>query len=713
MTRLHPAAPVAKNVRAVVGLGAVLALVMVASGCVGGGQAPAPTPDPFAGLADRSDQAFRQGLEAYGQGQYREALTSFESARTLSPSGDPRIQQMIDRTRAAMAPTPTPVPPTPTEVPVAPTATPVAMSIQTPDADLGLRYFGQVTLAVVPGRDADAPAATQFFFQDQIGLHIEGLKQHLRLPFALRVFNADTNRLVADVQSEDSPTTTATPTAGASGLAAATATATPLASATPAPRDFKVARFWDSYVWYHQGGEEPGRYRVELYANGVLTHSLDYTVGSVPVPTPEVAPQPAPPAIDPSPSLPSVEDVPPPAPPAPTPAPTRAPVVSQPRPAAPAPAAPTATPQPTPPPSPTPIPTPATAYSAPVGGLPAGLDVDSNSGRFYVVDSSGVIWTTDAPTGQQRPTLGTPWNIGPRSPVDLAVDQNTGFLYVSTRVCTPAAPGCILALDGRGGGAVLRSISLPGAPSEVRVDSDLGLLYVAIPERQALMQVDIRGGKPLRTINDVPQITSLALDPVRHALYAGHLGGQVTVIDVPTGQVVARPSLTGVGLASVATARGLVYAVNTVTHELAVLEPSSLSVNRFGLSAEPAAVTAAEDSGAVYVLTSRSDSILRLDPTDGSELGKVIVSSRGGHVGTQPNDITSLRPRLVLDPANDTLFATLPDAGTLAAVTDESFPVMAHEIPYAGVGDVLVADSIPDVLRPGGVGGDRFNAQGR
>jgi len=114
----------------------------------------------------------------------------------------------------------------------------------------------------------------------------------------------------------------------------------------------------------------------------------------------------------------------------------------------------------------------------------------------------------------------------------------------------------------------------------------------------------------------------------------------------------------------------------------------------------------------VYVLTSRSDSILRIDPTDGSELGKVIVSNRSGHVGTQPNDVTSLRPRLVLDPADDTMFATLPEAGTLAAVTDDSFPAMAHDIPYADVGDVLIAQSIPDVLRPGGVGGDRINAQG-
>src|SRR5205085_1768406 len=120
---------------------------------------------------------------------------------------DPRIEAMITRTKSAMAPTPTAVPPTPTAVPAQPTAIPVAMSTQIPDTDLGQRYFGQVTLAVVPGKDSDAPAAMQFFFQDQIGLHIEGLKQHLRLPFTLRVFNADTKELVAEINSDDSRTT--------------------------------------------------------------------------------------------------------------------------------------------------------------------------------------------------------------------------------------------------------------------------------------------------------------------------------------------------------------------------------------------------------------------------------------------------------------------------------------------------------------------------
>src|SRR5712692_3657829 len=312
MTRLYSAATAARASRALVGIGAAFLLAVLASGCVGSA-APAPTPDPFAGLADRSAQAFRRGLEAYGQGQYRHALTSFESARTLSPTGDPRIDQMIERSRAALAPTPTPVPPQPTEVPAVPTATPVLMSTLTPDVELGSRYFGQVTLSMVPGRDSDAPAATQFFYQDQIGLHVEGLKQHLRLPFTMRVFNTDSARLVAEVQSEDNAT------AASSAVNLQPAARQPLvlslssavqASPTSVPtttaQDNRLAHFWDTYVWYHKGGEEPGRYRLELFANGILTDSFDYSVGTVPVavaePTlaPVVEPTPAPtlPAVD-------------------------------------------------------------------------------------------------------------------------------------------------------------------------------------------------------------------------------------------------------------------------------------------------------------------------------------------------------------------------------------------------------------------------------
>src|ERR1700716_358633 len=102
MTRLHPPAPLTRILRALIGIGAALVLAVVASGCDSSAP-PAPTPDPFAGLADRSDQAFRQGLEAYGQGQYRDALTSFEQARLLSPTVDSRIDQMIERSRVSLA----------------------------------------------------------------------------------------------------------------------------------------------------------------------------------------------------------------------------------------------------------------------------------------------------------------------------------------------------------------------------------------------------------------------------------------------------------------------------------------------------------------------------------------------------------------------------------------------------------------------------------
>src|ERR671933_481020 len=135
MTRLDCAATTARALRVLLGIGAVLVLAVAASGC-SSSPAAAPAADPFAGLSDRSDQAFREGLEAYGQGQYRDALSAFERARVLSPSGDPRIDQMIERSKTALAPTATPLPPTPTTVPVPPTPTPVTMASQAPDAEL-------------------------------------------------------------------------------------------------------------------------------------------------------------------------------------------------------------------------------------------------------------------------------------------------------------------------------------------------------------------------------------------------------------------------------------------------------------------------------------------------------------------------------------------------------------------------------------------------
>ncbi|HET6315670.1 MAG TPA: hypothetical protein VFG86_04370, partial [Chloroflexota bacterium] len=457
---------------------------------------------------------------------------------------------------------------------------------------------------------------------------------------------------------------------------AATASASPQATPT-----VKLARFWDNYIWYHEGGEEPGRFRAELYANGTLTNTFDYTVGTVPVATPTPEP---PPAIDPSPTLPV------------DPLPTLAPIVDvKPVPVAAAPikqAEPTATPQPTLPPTPTPSPTPATAGSAVVGGMPAGLDVNLQTGRVLVADASGVIWNSDP----SRPSFNRPFNLD-RTPVDLAIDQTTGNAFVSAR----NAPA-VLVVDPAG--RVLKTIAMPVTPGNVQVDSELGLLYVSLPEQQALGVVDMRAGRLLRTVDGLPQITSLALDSDRHVLYAGHLGGQVTSIDVVSSQITGRVSATSVGLAGVATARGVAYAVSTVSHELAVVDPVSQSVVRFVLRDEPAAIAASEDSGTVYVLATRpTDSIVRIDPTDGSEVGRVLLPQRAGRFSmTKPGqgEFQGLRARVVLARADESLYVTLPEAGTLSVVPTEQFPVLAYAVPSPELGDG-VATIIPGVLRPG------------
>jgi DNA-binding beta-propeller fold protein YncE len=350
------------------------------------------------------------------------------------------------------------------------------------------------------------------------------------------------------------------------------------------------------------------------------------------------------------------------------------------------------TPEPTLVPSPTPVPTPSTASTTQIGGLPAGLDVNASDGRVFIADASGVIWTTN----QQKPTLRRPFNLD-RLPVDLGVDQTTGNVYVSAR----SAPA-ILVLDATSGRR-LATIALPVSPGDLVVDSDLGLLYVVLPERQALGVVDVRGGRLFKTLDGQPQITGLALDPARHVLFATHLAGQLSIIDVASSQVVGRVSLTGAGLASVATARGLVYAVNTATHELAVVEPIGQNVIRYALTFEPAAVVAGEDSGSVYVLASRPNTIVRIDPMDGTELGRVLLPDRSGRFGVTPanqRDFQGLRSRMVLSSTDETLYVTLPEAGTLSVVPTDQFPPLAREIPRPDVADRSTAESIPGVLRP-------------
>jgi hypothetical protein len=136
---------------------------------------------------------------------------------------------------------------------------------------------------------------------------------------------------------------------------------------------------------------------------------------------------------------------------------------------------------------------------------------------------------------------------------------------------------------------------------------------------------------------------------------------------------------------------------------LAVIEPVGLSVSKYVLPAEPAAVAASEGSGSVYVLASRPNTILRIDPVDGTQVGAVILPDRSGRFGVglvDQGNFQGLRARMVLNPADESLYVTLPEAGSLSVVPTSLFPPLAQDIRWVETPDAPVFASIPGVVRP-------------
>lgn len=729
MTRSAPPRRSAFGVRAAL---AALALALLTVACQP--PAPAPTPDPFSGLSERADQAFREGLQLFEQGRYRDALAAFERARILSPAPDARIEQMIERTRAILTPTPTPGPPTATPVPPTPTATPVPVNRAAPDLALGQSYFGTVYLVSVPGRNIVPPPSNEFFFEEQVGLYIEALGERLRLPFSFRVFNLDTGELIAVARSEGAlptPPPGGIPGPGQPGAATRTPTrastpppGTPGPGGTPAPAvgyiQTEPVRFFDKFVWYQEGGERPGRYRVELYANGTMTHAFDYLVTTVPIALPPATPVVG---VEVTPGngtlVPPGTPIPPGAevPPEVTQEPGKPPVGPE---APGGPAAPAEPPQPTPTATPTftptPTPTPQPAATVITGGLPAGFDVNVGLDRLYVADASGVIWTVDG----LRPTLNRPFTLD-RFPVDLAVDQTTGNLYVATR----QAPGVVV-LNGQSG-QQLAAINLPANPGDLVIDSTLGLLYVLLPDQQALVTIDVRTGAIVRTTTGLQGVTGITLDEAAHLVVLSHLAGQVSVLDGRTSQVIGRQTVSTAGLVNVTTAGGAVYAVNAASRQLVVVDPSAQEVvNEIdiplwvnptvvpqppyltgpqptppghlprgssvmsdqpyilptGSLSIPGALAVGPLSGTVYVLDAGSNSIVRLDPASGAEVGRVALPERVGRFAIRPPqspDYQALRPRLRVNPADETLYLSQPEQGTLSIIRPEQFPPLTSD----------------------------------
>jgi photosystem II stability/assembly factor-like uncharacterized protein len=253
-----------------------------------------PTPTPPTEYLARANERYQSGIEKLNRGDYRGAIQDLEEARVFMPATDPRIteiDQALSRARQALTPTPRPAPsPVPT-----PEGTPVP-SRATPNVALGERTFGRVYPAVVPAVASVPPPTSVFSDQDQVAIYIPRLAEVT--DFRLRVFREPEGTFVAEVGS--------------------------------VPGTNPPVEWFNTLVWYHEGPEAIGQYRVELYAGTVLTNILNFTVREqvvqvVPTPAPGVppAPPPAPPAVAPPP------------PPAPTVPPTPAPTAT-PRPVAPA-----------------------------------------------------------------------------------------------------------------------------------------------------------------------------------------------------------------------------------------------------------------------------------------------------------------------------------------------------------------------------------------
>jgi outer membrane protein assembly factor BamB len=336
--------------------------------------------------------------------------------------------------------------------------------------------------------------------------------------------------------------------------------------------------------------------------------------------------------------------------PVPTPAPQVAPIAQIP------------IPVPTPAPAPAPLPTPTrssvTAVTTLVSAGPAALDTLDATDQVFVADRSGLIWTVV----HGQPALGRPYAVS-GTPVGLAVDPATGRLYVAVH----AQPPVVVVLDAATG-QQLASVPLPGDPGDVRLDSSLGLLFVLVPDRAALVTLDVRDMKLIGSTQDLAQVTGIALDDSSHMLYLSQLGGQLSVVDGPTGRLAAQLPLTSEGLTGVAFAYGRVFAVNAPGRELVQVNLTTSEISHLSLAAEPESIVVGPQSGAVYVLDRGTSTIVKLDPGNGSELGRAFVGEGVSATSLQP-DTLWLRPRMVVSAAGERIYVIDPQAAMLAVAS--------------------------------------------
>jgi DNA-binding beta-propeller fold protein YncE len=102
------------------------------------------------------------------------------------------------------------------------------------------------------------------------------------------------------------------------------------------------------------------------------------------------------------------------------------------------------------------------------------------------------------------------------------------------------------------------------------------------------------------------------------------------------------------------------------------VDPSSADVNPIALAGEPASIAVGPGSGSVYVLDATTNAIVKIEPSDGTEIGRVPVRdlSVGISSGLRP-DALWLRPRMVVSTIDQRVYVIEPEAATLALAPPE------------------------------------------
>jgi DNA-binding beta-propeller fold protein YncE len=111
-----------------------------------------------------------------------------------------------------------------------------------------------------------------------------------------------------------------------------------------------------------------------------------------------------------------------------------------------------------------------------------------------------------------------------------------------------------------------------------------------------------------------------------------------------------------------------VFAVNAPGRELVQVNLTTSEISHLSLAAEPESIVVGPQSGAVYVLDRGTSTIVKLDPGNGSELGRAFVGEGVSATSLQP-DTLWLRPRMVVSAAGERIYVIDPQATMLAVAS--------------------------------------------